>query len=192
MRTLHNAGFTLMEMLVVILIIGILASIAVPQYQKAVTKSRAANLQTMLAEVVRAANAYHLQYRKWPTTFDQLDLHFSMPQLGSWKAACGRDLVAGATLKGKDFEISLYNGGVGKRYRVFAYFTTGKYKCRGFIHSFDENDDRVNARYNHKTFCAESYYNLACGTDCENGIFCKNVMGKKKDSYFATIYRYTM
>ena len=53
-------GFTLIELLVVVLIIGILAAIAVPQYQKAVIKSRFANLKLMVSSVVKAQEEYYL------------------------------------------------------------------------------------------------------------------------------------
>ena len=68
----NTAGFTLVELLVVVLIIGILAAVAVPQYQKAVEKSKAAQAITLAKSVFHAAKAYEMENGEWPASFNQL------------------------------------------------------------------------------------------------------------------------
>ena len=59
---MKNKAFTLIELLVVVLIIGILAAIAVPQYQKAVEKSRASEAFLLLKSLKDAKDVYSLSH----------------------------------------------------------------------------------------------------------------------------------
>ena len=55
-------AFTLIELLVVVLIIGILAAIALPQYQKAVDKSRVATMLPLMRRWADALALYKLEH----------------------------------------------------------------------------------------------------------------------------------
>lgn len=67
-------GFTLIELLVVVLIIGILAGVALPQYQKAVTKTRFMRLLPLTKAISDAENVYYMANGAYTLNFDDLDI----------------------------------------------------------------------------------------------------------------------
>ena len=96
----NKQAFTLIELLVVVLIIGILAAVAVPQYQKAVEKSKATQALTLLKSVAQAQEAYKLANGNAALTFDELDVEVSWPvdsgttnerSNGEWKVKLWHD-----------------------------------------------------------------------------------------------------
>ena len=72
---MNKKAFTLIEVLIVVLIIAILAAIAVPQYQKAVLKSKFTNMYSNLQTLAEAAELYYLFNGRYPQTMTELDIN---------------------------------------------------------------------------------------------------------------------
>ena len=148
----NKQAFTLIELLVVVLIIGILAAVALPQYQKAVWKSRASNMQTYMRSVASAQHAYYLANGTQPAELDELAVSLD-------------GFTEGTKLGGSATTLNAYNDLFEIRVSpksITTYFISGKYKGCGFSMNFTTN----------KWYCYEwhSYYK---GTE---GGFCQKIM----------------
>jgi type II secretion system protein G len=73
----NKKAFTLIELLVVVLIIGILAAIALPQYQKAVERTRFTKAKQTLSSLYQAAQRYELSIGSFPKRLEDLDITLS-------------------------------------------------------------------------------------------------------------------
>lgn len=65
-------GFTLIELLVVVLIIGILSGVALPQYEKAVTKARLTEGLAIMPSVERACSMWRMENPDVTGTSDEM------------------------------------------------------------------------------------------------------------------------
>lgn len=78
---MNRNAFTLIELLVVVLIIGILAGVALPQYRKAVYKSRATEAMNMLRAIANAQEVYYMATGDYTNDLSALDIE--IPARGS-------------------------------------------------------------------------------------------------------------
>ena len=75
----NKNGFTLIELLVVVLIIGILAAVALPQYKKAVIKSRLVNGISYVKAVKDAEEIYYMANGSYTNDIENLAVNVTCP-----------------------------------------------------------------------------------------------------------------
>ena len=110
-----NKAFTLIELLVVVLIIGILAAIAVPKYQKAVSKSELQEAILQTKSLITAQQEYRLATGTYATNLDNLSINFNK---NNW--SCG---------EGPDYFSCKYKKTGGVRLEVNSFKKTSTLEC---------------------------------------------------------------
>ena len=126
----NKQAFTLIELLVVVLIIGILAAVALPQYQKAVIKSRYATLKNLTKSIADAQETYYLANGQYATDFDELAIEIG--QIDPYNRTNVQPFTGGQCSTGNSFT-QCRNWQINMSYRVYGNFSTdpnrGKQAC---------------------------------------------------------------
>ena len=157
----NKQAFTLIELLVVVLIIGILAAVALPQYNKAVWKSRATQLITAVKSIQQGKQVYYLANGQLPTSFDELAIDIPF----KWACSASNLSDFGVTEAGvckKDAHSMVFIVPAGT---VWAVFMEGPYFYSGFRFQ-DGDDDILCFDAGQSQFCKLMGYNtqVACNS----------------------------
>ena len=164
-------GFTLIEHLVVVLLVGVLAAVAVPQYKKAVVKSKNAEMKQIVKAIADAEKVYFLGNGRYAANFNELDIDLPLTPVtttaGAVTGACST-YVQGtdSARRAKDYYVALNNNSTSAMtwVSVVAYWRTGKYKCAGFGILINSTDERG------KIHCREHKNKITT-----EGDFCKKI-----------------
>jgi type IV pilus assembly protein PilE len=126
---INKRAFTLIELLVAVLIIGILAAIAVPQYQKSIYKTIASEALIKAKAIKQAQEIYYMATNTYATDINELDISIPQSKYYSFDILSQGDhlFIHATKYQGKlpDFDIGYNNAAASNIY-------TGKFFCYEF------------------------------------------------------------
>lgn len=78
--TKNKKGFSLVELTIVVVILGVLAMLAVPRYQTAVERSKASEAFSYLAQIEAAQARYAARHGEYCKKLSDLDISIDSPE----------------------------------------------------------------------------------------------------------------
>ena len=170
----NKIGFTLVELLVVVLIVGVLAAVALPQYQKTIEKSKAVQAKTLLSALDKSVKVYFLNQGTYPVQLDELPI-----QIPAW-AGTDHAFISTSHWKewhaAKDWNVAYYNGdgNVGVRMERLS----GKYRGAFFQWNWMVKEDQRSFVPENKVFCGE----ISPDFKPSEGSYCQKIFHGTKTS----------
>ena len=148
----NKQAFTLIELLVVVLIIGILAAVALPQYQVAVAKSRLSQAFVLAKSIKDAEEAYYLANGEYTTDLENLDIG-----VGTYTTKEEETNYLKVELQNKIW-INIAINGYGSIYNRVEVMIPDRY-FEGITFYFDNNPNQNSTKW---CFARKNVYKQAC------------------------------
>ena len=130
-------GFTLVELLVVVLIIGILAAVALPQYAKAVEKARMAEAIMIVEKIAQANDLYKMENGNYTNNINDLGIEFTgadgaHPDVGiNWKGTKFFTFAASNYSGDHQYKATAQREPFGSKYALMILFDGSKF-CKKY------------------------------------------------------------
>ncbi len=129
----HQRGFTLIELMIVVAIIGVLSSLAIPAYQNYVKKAEFASALGTMKALITPAELYYQQYGS--LSADQSNAVFAALGISASSSTLGTIAV-----KADELEFSFANSAVTSDTKIsFKRDTTG-WQCRTTLASGESSE----------------------------------------------------
>ncbi|MEJ1296962.1 MAG: type IV pilin protein [Candidatus Sedimenticola sp. (ex Thyasira tokunagai)] len=116
-RNRKLSGFTLVELMIVVAVIGILAAIAYPSYNEQVRKSRRTDAQTALMEVTNREEIFFSNFNTYTTVV--------VSPSGCTGAACGLGYIATSPEGYYNISVAAGTAGIGTSFTASAARVSG-------------------------------------------------------------------
>lgn len=93
-QKLHNAGFTLIELMIVVVILGLLATIIMPRILNRPEQARRMKAKVDIRSIESALALFKTDTGRFPTTSEGLEVLVSNPGIKGYNADCYLDKVS--------------------------------------------------------------------------------------------------
>ena len=94
---MRQKGFATLEVILMVMVIGILASIAVPRFTSVTTAANTAKIQSDLSTINTAIAIYYMEHGKYPATNDKLSVLSDYLQSTDIKVPSGSAYIKGTS-----------------------------------------------------------------------------------------------
>ena len=152
-------GFTLLELLVVIVIIGILAAIALPQYNKAVWKTRYVQAKTLARNIANSEEIYFTANGQYTNNFKDLDIDISPDSYDNNNSTAqfswgNCSLVSSGTRQ--EVQCNIYKNGKVYLHYLLEFYGGTYFNKKMFCVAYGENGKPTSSEINYKVCQSET------------------------------------